>query len=371
MSPEFAPDMLQGVLWQVVLLLAGGLLTLILLQPALDEWAAHHNDEAPPDPDTAPPDQLTNLRRLAREEFGDMLRRVNETGGVARGIDLEGEPVLMLGPKEVLAAQIEPGTSRIRFGVLATQRLDVPGELVCERDLYAEGRASIAQNAIVRNLLGLRDVVVGVRARVTHQIHADGRLDVAEGGWLHGTASAGMAITLSRRSRFTRIEAPLIEFGPHVAMPARPSGQLPEFIPPRALRDANGKRWLVRGDLTIPAGHRVNGDLVVSGRLLVLENSELSGSVRAEKSVRLSRGARIDGAVISPSDIRLAEDCRVGGPLLAGTRLQLAEGCVVGSRSHPTSITAAKLRVATGCVAFGSVSTRHGGQVLAPQELQA
>lgn len=355
--------------WQIALLLGGALLLALLLRPARREWLREQDDEASPAPRHE--DRIDALRTMATQEFSDMLQRVRDNGGVMRGIDLDGEPVLVLGSKQDLASQIEPGTRRIGFGVLTSQRLDVPGELVCERDLFAEGRASVAQSAVVRSLLSLRDVAIGVRARVTGRVHADGRLDVAEGAWLHGEASAGQALALARRTRFVRLHAPVIEFGTREVPAARPGGTLPEYLPGDAQHDAANRRYIVHGDLSVPAGHRVMADLIVGGRLVVHENCIITGSLRADRSVRLGQGVQVEGGIVSPSDIRIADNCRIDGPVMAGTRLIVGTGCVLGTRGDPVSVSAARMRIATGSVVYGFVSARQAGQVVAPQDLQS
>lgn len=361
---------MSALLWQgSFALLAGGLASLPLW-PALREW--RHPSETAPEP----ADHAVGMNWLASVErfqaslqtdFASLLALVRDDEAI-RGSSSRGVPFLVLGQKKHLVEQLPASARVLRQWVISARHLDIPGELVCERPLHAESRLNIAHNAIVRSAHARRELVVGARARVRQWAYCSGRLDAAEGAQLLGLAAAGRALTLARQVRFTRLIAPCIHFGRAAPGSLTETPRTQALAPPSHVREhvhESGQTWHVRGDLMVPAGFRVDADVIASGRIVLGRGSRVRGSLHARGMVHLDAGARVDGTLYGDSDIHLGEDCRVAGSLQSTGRLTLDAGCEIGSAQQSSTVTAHTLRCAESSRVFGAVHARHGGEVVA------
>ncbi|HEX5127973.1 MAG TPA: hypothetical protein VFW00_14600 [Rhodocyclaceae bacterium] len=366
------------LLWQIGFATLSGSLALVPLLPTLKTWQRTKATSTQPGGSDgygeewlAPVDRLRSsiqiefatLLQLARENVS-----TDETGndahGATRGADENGVPFIVLGPKDHLVEHIPATARRLRQMVLSVRHLDIPGELVCERPLYAEGRINIAHDAAIDTALAGREIVVGIRARVKRWAHADQRLDAAEGAVLFGCVSAGREISLARRARFERLYAPRILFGrQQAASPQMPVERLPYDPPPHAA--VVDDRWIVSGDLHIPAGHELTANLLVSGHLMIDRGSRVHGSVNVERTVVLAEGARVHGAIYAASSVHIGERCQVTGPLVTLGSLRADAFSELGQPEHPITVSARKIRVAESCIAHGALWARRIGEVVA------
>ncbi|KAF7597857.1 MAG: hypothetical protein CGU29_16420 [Candidatus Dactylopiibacterium carminicum] len=103
------------------------------------------------------------FRQMISEQFATLLALARD-GGPLRGANEKGRPFIVLGFNNHLSEQLPPSARRLRSLVLATGHLDIPGELICDREIFAEGRINIAHNAIVKGALSHRDIALGARA---------------------------------------------------------------------------------------------------------------------------------------------------------------------------------------------------------------
>lgn len=308
-----------------------------------------------------PAARAEEFRHMVREQFAHLLHLARDSGPI-RGANENGRPFIVLGLNNHLADQMPPRTRRLRSLVLAAGHLDIPGELICDRELFAEGRINVAHNALIRSALSQRDIAIGRRARVTRWVRTERRLDVAEGGQLKGWASAAQEIALARRTQFEQLLAPRIVFGrlPEDVRRVRQPDTVARFDPPqrRNGQPGNGR------NLTIPAGHTVKADLLVSGKLVIGDGCRIIGDLRADKSIVIGQDVVIEGAAYADGPISIGAGCKINGPVYSRSEVQLGSGSEIGSPHHPSTLAADTLLISEGCIAHGSVWALRRGEVL-------
>ena len=307
------------------------------------------------------PVRVDEFRRMVREQFAHLLHLARDSGPI-RGANENGRPFIVLGISNHLAEQLPPGSRRLRSLVLAAGHLDIPGELICDREIFAEGRINVAHNALVKSALSQRDIAIGRRARVTRWVRTERRLDVAEAGQLKGWASAAQEIALARRVQFEQLLAPRIVFGrlPDEAQRPHQLDTVARFDPPQR---SNGQPGNGR-NLKIPAGHTVKADLLVSGRLVIGDSCRIIGDLRADKSIVIGKNVVVEGAAYADGPISIGPGCQINGPVYSRNEVQLGRGSVIGSPAHPSTLAADTLLISEGCIAHGSVWALRRGEVL-------
>ncbi|MDB5800435.1 MAG: hypothetical protein JWL63_1374 [Rhodocyclales bacterium] len=334
--------------------------------PALRQWRS-----APP-PSFMPKDARRSdwdtTARVEQEHIQHGFAKLLELSvrdGVIRGAHEDGTAFMVLGPRSHLSEQLPASARYLRMQVIAARHLDIPGELVCDRLIFAQGKLNIAHNAILKTALSQRDAAVGPRARIRQWIRAEGRIDAAEGAALQGCASAGREITLARRTRFEQLLAPVLSFGrcEPLRVPAAPAHLIPMQAPGNAFIPGDG-RWIIDGDMSIPPGHGVNARLVVSGSLLVGTGSRVRGDVHVMGDLVIHHDATLNGAVRCDGNMRIGECCRLAGPVQVTGQIAAGSQTVFGSAEQLTTVIASEIRLQEGCMAHGAMWAQHRGEVL-------
>lgn len=353
---------------QTQLVFAGLCLALLLLPclPALRTLARPSLIPRPSGQQDDPQARVSAFREQVTEQFGTLLRLARE-GGALRGANENGRPFIVLGFNNHLSEQLPPSVRRLRTLVLAAGHLDIPGELICDREVFAEGRINIAHNAILKAALSYRDIILGPRARIIRWVRSDSRLDVAEGAYLKGWASAGVEMTLARRARFTHLDAPCILFGrrPETQSPATDPQQRFEAPLSDASIPCQGR------NLSVPAGHIVKADLMVSGRLEIGDDCRVIGNLRAGRSLQIGDRVWIEGAVYCDGPIFTGKACSIAGPMLSRSQIKLGVANQLGSQDQPSSLIADQLQIGEGSCAHGSVIAYQGGEVMDERSLKS
>lgn len=306
--------------------------------------------------------QCESFRSLVESRFASLIN-LARTNGTIRGTNDHGQPYIVLGFQSHLAQYLSPDSRRLRSCVIASGHLDVPGELVCDRELFAEGRINLGHHALAKAMLSHRDIAIGPRARVTHWVRSDRRLDIAEAASIKGWASAGIEVVLARRARFRKVLAPEIRFGrQREAGDARNAHDtIGAFSPPARSGEQPGNGH----HLQIPAHHTMKGDLVLSGVLTVGDGCHLIGRIRADKGIVLGQDVRVEGAIHAGGDIRIGARCSISGPVISSAGIHADPGCVFGSREDPCTVSAETILIGEASLAHGTVHALRHGEVLA------
>jgi len=306
----------------------------------------------------SPQSQCETFKHLVQRQFGHLLS-VARTRGTLHGETENKRPYIVLGIDSHLANEIPQGIQRLRSMVIAAGHLDIPGELICDREIYAEGKINIGHNTMVKCVLSPRDIAVNTRARVTRWVRSDRRVDVAESAWVKGWANAGVEISLARRARFEHLSAPLISFGRQLENKYIETEVVGRYAPSES-RDGDAKR--IRS-LTVPDSHVVKSDLIATDRLTIGSECRVIGDLRAGKHLVIGAFSTVEGAVYSDGAITIQEGCRLSGPIVAKGSVFIHTACQIGSAERPTTLTAPRLKIAEGNTAHGTVWASQRGEV--------
>lgn len=267
----------------------------------------------------------------------------------------DGEPALT---DEEGAAEY---TERV---LLAYGSLALPGRMAYLSEIYAKGDVRGDYNNIYRAILCDGNVHLGAESMILRWLHAAGDVHVGPSSVLYGRVSADGDIVLAPRSRFVRLKARRLLFGAEPAGEWAKARQRAIFeIESTTAAELAARRWLVHKTLRMPGARRFRGDLVVYGSLTIGEDCVIEGSVKAHGNLEIGRGTHIEGSVISMGDVKFQRDCSTRGPILSETSLWIANGCRMGTRENPTTVSAPRIVVSSGVVAYGSVWAREHGEL--------
>ena len=130
------------------------------------------------------------------------------------------------------------------------------------------------------------------------------------------------------------------------------------------LVEVKAGRWLISGNLEIPAGKIVKADLVATGSVRIRTGAHIVGNIKSHKNMHMAKGVEVDGSVVSGSDITFEAGCRLYGPVAAEGTISVGEGVVFGTATRPTTVSAANIYVEPGAVAHGTVWAHTDGRVV-------
>ncbi len=255
--------------------------------------------------------------------------------------------------------------------VVGCGRLDLPAGALFPHEVYAANSVEVGERTICRAILADGDLRLGRGCWSLRWLHARVSLLAREDCALHGRASANISMRLEQGCRFERLHAPTVAFGAPAPLPPAPVAREPLAASdiPRLIDDAAG-RWLVRGDLELPAGRSVSADLVVTGRLRVGAGALVNGGLKSHGDLVLEDGVEVNGSVVGSRDVRVGRGCRIRGPVIAERDARIGAGTRLGSAERPTTLSVRQLEIEAGAVAHGTVWA-HGGAVVLPRPAAA
>jgi cytoskeletal protein CcmA (bactofilin family) len=229
-------------------------------------------------------------------------------------------------------------------------------------EVWARSEMTGGSGCVYRALLGDHAVHLGPRSVVLRWVHAVGVLRVGKESHLYGRASSESGIVLDRAVGFDRLGAPVVAAGESApaAMPLRDPGML-TFKPPETSRRL-GPLLRIEGDCTVPSGSVLEGDVVVAGRLRVLEGARLAGSLKAHGAIELHPNVVVEGSLVSRKEIVVGTNCWLRGPVISEEHLHLGRGTTVGTPNAQTTVSGRTVSLAMGAVVCGHVVTQEGGQ---------
>lgn len=306
--------------------------------------------------------------RHLREYLHAAVPRDIETAPIADGRDFiemrlsDATPCLMVpaapGQPPIRAL---PGAAD-RQVVIVDRPLELEPGKVFRHEVWCRVPYRGSANTTYRALLGERRLWLGPRSTVTRWVHAVEGLEVGDEARLHGRTSSDGVVRLGRGVYFERIGAPVIVVGDQV--PAGPSPirtVLPRCELPAERTRALGALRRVEGDLVIPAGTEVDGDLVVAGALTIGAGARVRGSVKAHTAVATGAGAVVEGSLVSRTDVTLGDLAWVRGPVIAEGALSLGRGATIGTATAQITASAREVQLADGSMVCGHLVTVEGG----------
>lgn len=205
---------------------------------------------------------------------------------------------------------------------------------------------------------------LGPEATVDRWLYVEGDALIGRGATLHGTATATETLSIGPDTTFERISGWLVRAGCPGAARSRPQPRRSQatclFDAPSHVRNGFG-RLFADGDLDIPDGVRVEGDLVATGSVRIGAGAVVLGSVKGRESVEIGEGAFIQGAVFSEQDVMVGAGAHIGGATVAEGHLSLGAEAEVGTAARPTTASGRSVELALGSGVHGTVwALEHG-----------
>ena len=246
--------------------------------------------------------------------------------------------------------------------VISERRVYVPFEGQVLKELYTGEGLTSESGGIFRAILAGADVDLAAGCEVLRWVHAGGTLTTGSDCTLWGRASSVGMMALGDGTRFQRLAAQRVEFGWPVG--DRPSiAANHEVMTPPGHAKVFASRWVVDGDLEIPAGQVLPANLVVSGRLTVARGAHVGGAVRAETIVAHAQSV-FSSSVVATKSLVLDVECLVNGPVVVEGEAVFGDRCHIGELATPTSISASAVKVGNGVVLHGEIWVRRQGVVV-------
>ena len=231
-------------------------------------------------------------------------------------------------------------------------------------EAYAHARLEAPGGSVLRAVLCDGELALGPGSGILRWAHAR-RVVAGDGSRLRGRLSAGESTALGRGCQFDRRAAPGLHFGG--GTPGLPEREAPT----RAwIADAHARvvresldRLLCSGDVSVPPGSLVDGQLIVRGRLTLGAGCHVRGGIKVHGAVVLGDDVRVSGALFASGDVTLGMRCAVDGPVSSAGAVRLGAGCRIGRSNQPTSLVAPVVSIAPGCTCHGSIWARTNGRV--------
>ncbi|MBP1607065.1 MAG: hypothetical protein H6Q08_2439 [Acidobacteria bacterium] len=299
-----------------------------------------------------------NYRRFIDQHLAWPLARCREEGVNQYGKLEEGIPYAVV-------AGWDPQAPPVGM-VLCSGTLRVPDKAVLRFEVYAGESLQGGERCVYKSVLAERDIDLAFRSTSLRWLHAGATVRVDRDSWLYGRVSAGTSIELAEGCAFERLHAPRVLFGRelHVEIPAARGALItPRDLPDIA--DISAGRWLIKGQVKLPAGRRLEADLVTTGDLRVSKGAQVKGSLKSHRDVYLGRGVEVHGSVVARRNLYIGEGCRIHGPVLAEEAIFVGVDCRIGSAEIPTTVSARRIHVSDGVVVHGTVWAHQEGLVTA------
>lgn len=339
-------------------------LFLLPMLPALVEW--HRKRDAEP-------------LKVVREYDGNIQHFANGFRHFLTqrfGAWIDGAPAAPPDPATVLVAgddgTVHCSAAELASGacarlVLARGVLALGDAMFYEKELYGGAHLSSGERNSFRAILACGDIVLGADCSVLRWAHSDASVVAGPRARLYGRVSAAVQICLQRGSRFGRMSAPQIRFGPPPAASVQPQRPRQPLALPVDTLDQSAHRWLVKGDLSIPADTSHRGDLVARKHVRVGDHATILGNIKSNGDMVIGDDVHIDGALVATGKLRIGLRCMIKGPVVCDGQVVLCHGTVIGRADLPTTVTAAEIRVEEGVLAHGTVWAREVGLVAGPR----
>jgi cytoskeletal protein CcmA (bactofilin family) len=327
------------------------------LTPALRE--IYRRADAAPLPTRTDDGNIRNFTHSFRRYIEPMLpslSRAGERGETVSASLSDGAPALLIGAK----GAFEFSDPEVDAVVLCADDIFVPPSVCFVRDVYVRGRLVGGANDVFRALLVDGDAVLAEQTILLRWMHSHGRLQAGDGSQFFGRVSADSTAHLGYGCQFERVNAPAV----FTAL-----DEIPESLAvaseygKRSIIDCRFGRLRAGGELHLGPGDTVLGNIIARGNVRIDEDAHVAGSVKSHGRIEIASGSRIDGSVTSNLGLSIAGRCRIRGPVLCERDLTIGRATQIGSVDNPTTVSAARIRIAPGSVVYGTLWARQLGEV--------
>lgn len=234
-------------------------------------------------------------------------------------------------------------------------------------ELYLRAGGHVGDGQRMQVLVADAGLELGSGVQVGRFVDAEGDLTVGPDADLGTSAASGATLLLSEGARFQRLYGQPLRVraaGPPDA--ASPAGLNLPTARPGALRPPELGDEVVwgRGELRLPAGLRLDRDLVAYSDVHLGPGVHLCGDLKAHGSVHLHPGARVDGNIVARRDVVLHGGNEVLGQIHAERSVTVGPECRVGQAGASVTVYAAgHIQLQASAEIWGHVVAERGGQV--------
>ncbi len=246
------------------------------------------------------------------------------------------------------------------------------GHSVFQREIYSRGKVETGTAVKMQALAADRDVLLGRDNEVARWVDAIGKIRLSNGTVVHSRVCSQESIQLDSGVSAQSLYAPVIFTAGYKPQPGytAPSEEMApgaadaaisksmESLPPNVARLAVDT-LLVRGDLDLKPGSRVDSNLIVHGTLRSGADCVFLGDVKAAK-VQLGPRNAVSRNLVSGSTLEVGESSRVGKALVAETDVFLASGTRVGQPGKLGVVSSGReVKLAGNVAVWGKISGGH------------
>ncbi|MEO6383717.1 MAG: hypothetical protein ABIO30_04590 [Thermomonas sp.] len=382
---------MNHLLWLALLIGANAVLLVLPMVPALREWkrSASKPLYIPEDDEAGVEYFAIRFRqRLAADWNNDAF--FQPALSVSAHTGLLAIPAANTGSMLVPAAHVgqyriaRPGTlidgpnasGRALEPVLIGDAIEIVEGRDYLGDIYARSSLRAGGRNIIRAVLCDGDVELGPGSGILRWAHARS-LRIGDGSRVPGRISALSSIALGVGCRFERVKAPVIELGPPRAWPSTAAADTDAGLPlaAEARHDSPAEpgamqwrrdtaRWASDGDIDLPEGSVLEGDLIVRGSITLGPSCTIHGSIKSYLDIVIGAGSVIEGSCFAHGKIALGRGSRVLGQLSSITAIACEDGCMVGRPGRPASTIAPDITIIGTCRFHGSLWARNTGRIL-------
>lgn len=349
-------------MWYLLFALITLTLFLVPFIPAILEWKT----KTDVDPLYVSSDYKNDVTFFAKG-FGDFLRKnfADFMGGSKSSfvdpanILLEnGTSCHIIGKTGIF--QLSPSEESKRFTkrlMLSHHALTLQDRMLFESEIYSSDAIITGKQNIFRAMLAAGNITFAAGNKVLRWVHSDSHIAAAGNCEFYGRISAAKSISLVENTRFQRIHAPAVYFGPITEAAAQPKTPLiPAHIEDLAkVIDVSAGRWLVDGDLTIPEYSSFTGNLVAKGNVTIGKGSVIRGSIKANGDMTIGEQVTITGSLVSVKDLKIGAGGALAGPVISEMTVSIGKGTIVGAETVPTTVSAKKLHIEPNVVCYGTL----------------
>ncbi|MBV8206189.1 MAG: polymer-forming cytoskeletal protein [Acidobacteria bacterium] len=293
------------------------------------------------------------------EPFAAEMEKCAATGEVAVVFRRDGSRVLLVAGDSSLEQMDAAGSKDVTAIAFCGSHIAMPAGRGFTADAYFSGDLETRSQCAFRGLFCRGSASLGPFTRVARWVHAGGTLRAGEYSALFGRASAGESISLGMACRFGRLHAPVIQVG----LDEVPLLRRPSQFPGRSIMDLKLGRVMASGDFRLDCGDVLQGHVIAAGSVRVSAGSSILGSIKSHHNAHIGAGCEIQGAVVSSAALHISGGSHIRGPVIAEKELDIGAATQIGSPDAPTSVSAPRIRIAPGCVVYGTLWAREGGLV--------
>jgi hypothetical protein len=247
--------------------------------------------------------------------------------------------------------------------------LEIADRSVFLREIYSRGKVETGAAVQLQAVAADRDVTLGLDNDVARWVDANGRVWLRRGTVVHARVSSQESIQLDIGVGTQSLYAPLIFTVGYKPMAGYTA---PEEEALQAIADARegmgiaglptsvarlaADTLLVRGDLELKPGSRVDSNLIVQGTLRSGADCAFIGDVKAG-AIELGPRNEASRNLVSGSNLNLGVSCRVAKSVVAETDVLLSPGTRIGQPGKMAVVSAGQdIKLEQDVAVWGKIS---------------